>query len=276
MLPRLMVFRARQGLCNRIRGLLCAIGAAETTGRRLFVVWEPGVACEARLDDLWSTSIPVAGWVQARVLARLAGGTSRPEVLPSRYPIVYVHTQHLFALELQPRPWIENYRRLELRSELQERVDEVVAEIGDRPVVGAAIRAHAVHAHEKSRTESPPNWYEDRIEAILRSHPGCAIFVSSDDPEITQRWQARWPDDVFALRGKGGYATVRGVQDALCDLHVLAGSAYLLGAHWSSLSTVAGIMQGGETVETSRTSAKLDVATAIAQQPRYGWPTHLS
>lgn len=221
----------RAGLCNRLRAVLCGIGAAEATGRQLIVTWRPGVAFDATMSDLWSVH-PIEGEPDPSVdVETFEGGA-------------------VFAEGIQPRPWVDNYRTcFELRPDLLARVDQVRLRLLGGPVIGVAVRAHR-HAHAKTKRHSPPEWYEVRLQEILAEIPGAAVFVSVDEPEIADRWQQRWPQ-IVTLPHKGEYGSVRGCQDALCDLHILARCDYLLGAHWSSLSTMAGLLQGNGAYETS-------------------------
>ena len=234
----------RAGLCNRLRAVLCGIGAAEATGRRLVVTWRAGVAFDATMGDLWSQ--------------HPAEGGSEPGV-----DVETVEGGSVFAEDVQPRPWIDNYRtNFKLQPALRARVHRVRARLrGGRPLVGVAVRAHR-HAHELTKMHSPPEWYEARLEQILADCPGSAVFVSVDVPEIAENWRRRWPQ-IVTLPRKGEYGTVRGCQDALCDLHVLARCDYLLGAHWSSLSSMAALLQGSGAYETSMAAASIPLeATA--------------
>ena len=257
---RYLNFVTQQGLCNRLRGLLCAIGAAEASARKLLVTWDAGPVCGATMDDLWVHDLHVLSWPVSRTLLRLGGGWRHDKVMSNRR-MVMARSVHTWALDIQPRPWIDNLARLQLRPDLQARVDEVGAPLVGRPVLGVSARLHK-NAHTRSRAESPATWYESRIGQILTDNPGAAVFVSCDVPEITQAWCNRWPD-VHTLPSKGAYGTAHGVQDALCDLHLLARCSYLLGAVESSLSETAAVMRGGDRMETSARLPGISVAEAF-------------
>lgn len=230
------------GLCNRLRAVLCGIGAAEATDRQLVVTWRPGVAFDATMADLWSAH--------------------PSEWLPVVGDIVTIETGSTFAEELQPRPWVENYRtHFDLRWSLRKRISRVRTHMRGGPVLGVAVRTH-LHAHDKTKLHSPPEWYEQRLEEILCEHPGVGVFVSSDVPALVDRWRERWPQ-IITLPHKGAYGSIRGCQDALCDLHILASCDYLIGAHWSSLSTTAGLLQGTGAFETSISPASMPIGVAL-------------
>ena len=258
--------RAIQGLGNRLQATLCGIGAANATERKLLLAWEPSHVCGALMEDLWEHDITHPSWLTARALTRLGASVDH---LAGRRPVVHITTGVPFAEDVQRCPWIDHYRpHFTLRADLQQRVDEVVSCFGDRPVIGVAIRANATEAHKKSLQYSPPEWYEQRLDELLSEHPGAAVFVSSDEPDITAKWQARWPD-VYALLGKGAYASKRGVQDALCDVHLLAGSSYILGSYFSSMSRIAGMLRGDGAIETSQEPAQITPAAAFAARGIY-------
>lgn len=236
----------RAGLCNRLRAVLCGIGVAEATNRKLVVSWRPGIVFDALMNDLWLLH-PAEGY---------------PE--PSE-DIEIIETGAVFGEDIQPRPWIDNYwPNFTLTQELRARVNWTIPPLhgAGYPVIGLAVRAHQ-HAHDKTKFYSPPEWYEFRLDQILADFPDAAVFVSCDVPELVEQWRQDWPQ-IVTLPDKGEYGSVRGCQDALCDLHILAGCDYLLGAHWSSLSSTAALLQGTGAYETSLTASKVSLKELMA------------
>jgi hypothetical protein len=230
------------GLGNRVRVVLGAQSLAELEGRSFAYVWPTGRLFGPRFSDLWDFH----GRTVPRAVSRL---------LAKRYPYVdasldwlddrkrgerlwQIRTGAEIRLPAAARPWTERYRSLVP----VDRIAGAVSDFHDRhlagePYVGVMIRAHAV-SHAATRATSPVEWFEARMRRIAEERPGTRFFVSCDVPEVQERISATIPGCV-GQTGKGPYNSVPGVQAAVTDLYLLAGSGYLLGPHFSSFLHLA-------------------------------------
>ena len=275
---RLLLLNARRGLGNRVRSVLSALAYAEATGCGLRVVWVPNVQCGAELGDLWEHPVPLLPESRARYLAKLSGGWEEHltdddiDLGGFRRPILALHSSQPFT---NPGgiPWFTPLARFRPVPELRHRIAETFGAVDpQRPLVGVMLRAHA-SAHRETVASDPVGHALERLRQIRKVAPDAVVFLSSDSPEASALVRADHP--VVELSAKGSFNSRRGVQDAVCDLYLLASCQWIIGSHASSFSEIAGLIAGHGGYETSvdRATAVLeDRLTAPRRSPSEFWP----
>jgi hypothetical protein len=242
---------------------LSALAYADATGCGLRVVWEPNAQCGAGLDDLWEHPIRLIPASRARYLARLSGGWEEHlkdddlDLSLFRRPVLALHSSQAFS---NPAgiPWHSTISRLRPIAELRARIGDAWAQVDpQRPLIGLMLRAHA-SAHRETVASQPVAYALERLAVIRALAPDAVVFLSSDSPEASAVIRAHHP--VAELPAKGPFNSLRGVQDAVCDLYLLASCQWIIGSHASSFSEIAGLVAGHGGYETS-----IDRATATLQ-----------
>jgi hypothetical protein len=261
-----LIVRPGGGLCNRMRALLSGVSYAEVTGRSLRYAWARGPQFEASLDDLWVNDLRTVPGLAVSVLSRLVGGYTAPDDVRvgDRRRLIVVNSSDVIARD-EPGlvPWIDRLRQLPLHPDLRARVQTTMRSWpDDRPVVGIMIRSNLAHA--QTVEASPVEWFLARMHEIRAVAPDVVFFLSADDPAVSARVRDAF-DDVTELAGKSPYNSVGGVQDAACDLYLLASGNYLVGSHWSSFSDTAGALAVHGGYETSRLEPTSDLPTCLAR-----------
>lgn len=263
---RVLHLQVRSGLCNRLRALLSGVSAAEATGRQLRVTWTPSPQCGARLDDVWSHPFRETNRLERRrwrvsdvsddrYLSDLTGEeTAR---------ILHVRSGKVL-MEGTPatQQWPSNLRLMQPLPELQDRIDAVDALLGDAPRVGIQLRTHP-SAHPEALAASPVSWYVDQLRPVLEEVPGVRIFGSFDTPEAEAELRSVLGDALVTTPDKGAFNSVRGVQDAVCDLYLLARCDFIFGAHLSSIGSTAGYLQQRTAYASARLAAGLTWEQAL-------------
>jgi hypothetical protein len=260
---RLLLLNARRGLGNRLRSVLSALAYADATGCGLRVVWEPNAQCGAELGQLWEHTVQLVPVSRARYLAKLSGGWQEHlkdddlDLAVFRRPILALHSSQAFS-NPAGRPWHSTISRLRPVPELRIRIADTWAQIDpQQPLVGLMVRAHS-SAHSDTVASQPVAHALERLREIREIAPDATVFLSSDSPKASAVIRAKHP--VVELPAKGQFNSVRGVQDAVCDLYLLASCQWIIGSHASSFSEIAGLVAGHGGYETS-----VDRATATLQ-----------
>jgi hypothetical protein len=244
-MSRILHVHVKSGLCNRLRALLSSVSAAKAMQRDLRVSWRPAPQCGASLNDLWLHPFRETNRLQRRLWGIADPHDSRyaQDVLGGETGrIVHVRTGNAVTAGSNTLPWPDNLGLMTLRPGLRHRVDVVDTLLGDAPRVGIQVRAHPT-SHPETLAASPLAWYLRELEPILRAVPNTRVFGSFDLPEVEEQARAALGDVLLTLAGKGEFNTVHGVQDALCDLYLLAGCDFILGAYLSSMGSTAGFLQ---------------------------------
>lgn len=249
------VSRPRWGLGNRVRSLLGARALATAHDRTLLYTWPTGRHFGASMDDLWrfdvrrvptAVSVALTPWYPYRGPDLDWMDAHHDEA------IWQIRTGH--ELELPTGiDWTDDLRMLRPTSVVEQRVaDFHRAHLAARPYVGVMVRAHNV-SHAQTREHSPVSWYLDRLRQIRAERPDIVFFVSCDVPAV----QRRLISDIgnaYGLDDKGGYNSRDGLRSAVADLYLLAGSAHLVGPHYSSFPELAAHLGGPQLhLETSQT-----------------------
>jgi hypothetical protein len=246
----------REGLCNRLRVLLSAIGFSEMTGRKLRVCWpvwgqDAQRPFEAALSDLWIhpyREVSIADWYTMHGHPGAVEASFPPDP-GSTARVLYLETLLSFFEGLPEGP-AGYLSRLRLVPALEDRVERFAAAHFDaRPCFGVHVRSHK--AHRQTSEHSPADWFERRMEELGRQYPAARFFLSCDSGEVSARFHRRFGDRVCELCTPPGYNTVDGIQKGVVDLYLLARTDYILGSHYSSFSEMASWMQGEKGFETA-------------------------
>jgi hypothetical protein len=248
--------KKHHGLGNRVRVVLGSRVLARAEGRRFGYVWHVGPQFGARLDELWE-------FHDRRIPATVS------RALAVRYPfrdhtlgwldeargdrLWQIRTPHALLLPEGVRPWDEELRDLRPTEPVRHAVRDFHSRyLAGAPYVGVMLRAHPI-SHAETLAASPVEWYVARLNAVREAHPELRFFVSADTPEGLARLQAQVPGCV-GITDKGAYNSREGLRAAVTDLYLLAGSAHLVGPHFSSFPELAQRLAGPQLrLETSRT-----------------------
>ena len=254
MARRVLVLRVSGGLGNRLRAMVTGQVWARLAGRSLRVVWPVDHRFGAPLGDLFDIDVATLAEFPSRVAARIGGGyQSVGDVrLNDSRRALFVLSGDPFTVDergsIPPGPL---FARLAPTPAIADRVRSVAT--WTRPTIGVMIRANNL-AHEDTLRHSPVDWYLQRMDELRRQDPGVTFFLSTDSPDVSAMVHARF-DGVIEQQHKRRYNSREGVADAVVDLYCLAGTTYILGAHYSSFSQTARYLAGHRAYETSRVSS---------------------
>lgn len=251
MARRVLVLRVNGGLGNRLRALVTGQVWARLAGRSLRVVWPVDHRFGAPLADLFDIDVASLAEFPSRVAARIGGGyQSVADVrLDDPRRALFVLSGGVFTVDgrmgIPLRPL---FARLKPTQAIAGRVRSVAT--WTQPTIGVMIRASNL-AHENTLYHSPLEWYLQRMAELRSQDPGVMFFLSTDSPGVSATVHATF-DGVIEQQHKSSYNSREGVADAVVDLYCLAGTTYILGAHYSSFSDTAGLLAGHRAYETSR------------------------
>ena len=241
------------------------------------MVWAPNVQCGAALDDLWQHPLHLVDYRRARYLAAVCGGWEEHldeddlDLSRWRRPLLALQSSQPFS-NPAGAPWIASFPQLRPLPELVERIGGVWSSLpSEGPLVGLMVRAH-VSAHRSTIQSKPLDHALARLDQIRTLAPDATVFVSSDSPEASAVLRKFHP--VVELPDKGEFNSVRGAQDAVCDLYILSACQWIIGSHASSFSEIAGLVAGHGGYETSVDCATADLATRLRaprRTPRDFW-----
>lgn len=257
---RLLLLNARRGLGNRLRAVLCALAYKDATGCALRVLWAPNAQCGAAIDDLWVHPLRAISLRQARWMALFSGGWKEHldaedlDLGRFRRPVLALQCSQPFSNPGNVA-WPDELRRFTPVPDIRRRIEALWKTLApDVPLVGVMVRAHA-SAHRRTLESQPVEYALGRIESLRARYPDAVVYLSSDSPEASEVIGQR--HRVVELDAKGEFNTVRGVQDAVCDLYVLASCQWIVGSHASSFSEIAGLVAGHGGYETARDAPRV-------------------
>jgi hypothetical protein len=261
----------REGLCNRLRVLLSAIGQSDVTGRRVVVRWPTSTGRKvpallrlashkpfrARITDLFDLERCVGlrevgrwEWHRMRRAARAAPAPFPP---PRQHPaeILWLDRYDSFYEEL-PQPPAAYARRLAVRPELLDWAARARGAFSaGRPRLGFHVRK--VRAHGLTLAASPLTWFEAEVRRALGACGEHApFFLSVDDISCANALHTKFPGALVESSPPPAYNSVRGIQKGLVDLTVLAACDHIVGSHFSSFSTMAHDLQGRRSYSDSQ------------------------
>ena len=250
------------GLGNRLRMTLAARNLATARNREFAVVWPTGSRFRPRFSDLWEGDL---GHPLPLILAQLLGrfypfrdGHIRNIDSDADSRLWLIRTGGGLELPDGVRDWEDELRELVPIAAIADRIEKLHAQFHGAAYLGVQIRSHPV-SHSQTKTLSPVEWFEHRLAEIHETDPTLRFFFSCDEEEVKSQFLDLSPGSV-ALDEKGPYNSVRGVQDAIVDLYLLASSGYIIGPSHSSFVELA-VYLSDHTVylETSMKVAQLHV-----------------
>jgi hypothetical protein len=246
---RLVVFPCC-GLCNRIQVVACATLLAADTGRELFVNWLPRHDCGAGYEDIFLPG--------ARTLEDLPDHTvsyssvqRHPAVAPEKYASLLgeranerfggirrdpgqtlaVFSCHQFLGYFHDPRFGPTVR--ELCKRVRPDITQVVHEFRER---WFAPRTVGVHIRRGDwRGQRGLDFYFDAMHRA----GDAGFFVSTDEPEIFETVQQRFPGAVRYPATSFQRGDAGAVRDAMVDVLLLSSTSYLIGTPGSSFSAMA-------------------------------------
>lgn len=133
----------------------------------------------------------------------------------------------------------EFYRRLfRLKANLQERVDNIVAELGDN-AVGVHIRRTD---NQMSIENSPESVFEKAMLRELENAPLTKFYLATDSEEVKARFKAQFGEHVLVSQSVARRDTLEGIEDAAVEMFVLANTTKIYGSFYSSFSEASAML----------------------------------
>lgn len=120
---------------------------------------------------------------------------------------------------------------------LEQRIDAMARQLGDRPV-GIHIRRTD---HVQSIEESPT---EDFIKRMKQLSPDTRFYLATDDEQEKETLRKAFPGRVFTAESKAERGSLRGMEDALVEMYILSRTSLILGSAGSSFSATAANIGG--------------------------------
>ena len=246
---RLVVFPCC-GLCNRIQVVACASLLAADTGRELIVNWLPRHDCGASYEDIFLPRAPMLEVLPADT-ASYSSVQRHPAVVPEQYAsLLGARANERFgAIRKDPSPTLAVFSChqflgyfhdprfgpavRELCSQVRPDIRQVVQAFRER---WFSPRTVGVHIRRGDwRGQRGLDFYFESMQPA----GDAGFFVSTDEPEIFETVQTRFPTAVrfpatSFQRGEAG-----AVRDAMVDVLLLASTSYLIGTPGSSFSAIA-------------------------------------
>ena len=140
------------------------------------------------MTDLWDFKYPLANESSAWFLHKL--GVKRydaqlPDLdLVNRQRHIQISTIHELRPPILREKWREELRSLRPIPAVQERIRRTWASgLSEGAFVSVMIRAHEA-SHEKTRINSPVEWYLHRMEELAKNNNDLIFFLSTDSPEV--------------------------------------------------------------------------------------------
>lgn len=133
----------------------------------------------------------------------------------------------------------EFYRRLfRLKANLQRRVENVIAGLGDK-AVGVHIRRTD---NRMSIGNSPESIFEKAMLRELENAPSTKFYLSTDSEEVKARFKAKFGERVMVSTSVARRDTLEGIEDAAVEMYVLAHTTKIYGSFYSSFSDAAAML----------------------------------
>lgn len=96
--------------------------------------------------------------------------------------------------------------------------------------------------HKQSIENSPISLFISAMDKDLSINDKTTFFLCTDDEAVEQELVGRYGDRIIVYKKDRSRQSVKGIQDALIDLHCLSKTARILGSYWSSFSEIGAKM----------------------------------
>lgn len=146
----------------------------------------------------------------------------------SKFESVYLSTCWGFL----PECHFTEFRPIDL---LQEQVDAMKIKLGNNYIAVHIRRGD----HKVASRYSPLSFFLTHIASQIKIRPSAKIFVASDDANIKTTLSQKFGSRVVFRSATLLRNSITGMQDALIDLYLLAGSDVIIGSFDSTFSSVA-------------------------------------
>lgn len=242
------------GLANRMRAIASGITYARATCCPLMVVWCCNWEIKARFSDIFEMPPELRG----RIFY----------VSPARYAVHYEipRLRNCYVTRLTCRRFTQTvndtlptlphgallracnafypfeadlYRSLfRPLPHLRKRIDAIVAQLGQHSV--------GVHIRRTDNAESikwsTDTLFEEAMAQCLDEQPDTRFYLATDSEDVKRRFAARFGNHVLFNPAPARRNTLRGIEDAVVELFVLASTQRILGSHYSSFSEAASLL----------------------------------
>lgn len=263
------VLEAVGGLGNRMRALDSAIGFCNKYDKELHLVWPffKGLNCPfdslfERPDAVVSISSP-SEYSKSKLVRNIK--VSRRKIARSFYRFFYdkvIFKKQVYTLLEQDFNFDDLARFEDIRLQTDQRffqagdpfsdfrpVSRLAAEIEKYTEQFSASNTVGIHIrrtdHVWAIRHSPTEKFIELMYGELDGDPATRFFLATDSPEEEMALSAVFGDKIITY-GKSSLdrESVAGIQDALVDMYLLAGTNKIIGSFTSSFSEVASEIGG--------------------------------
>lgn len=250
------------GLANRLRVIANGIWLKHKLNTRLCVIWNETheLNCPYRLllepiADF--TIIPkkrvfdfVTRTVQSdnksRIKAKLKNSIARVDICitDADYPLTDVyetvrHHKRIYIKTCQRfTDSIDEFKLFKPIAKLGLKIDELLSGLGPT-AVGVQVRRTD---NATAIANSPLELFTVRMQELLAADDATRFFLATDDINVELELKLTFGNRIISPPKDLSRQTIAGIQAAVVDLFVLAGTGRILGSYWSSFSEVAAWM----------------------------------
>lgn len=250
------------GLANRLRAIANGIWLKRKLNTQLYVIWNEGhelncpyhLLLEPITDFTIITKKRVFDFVtrtaqpdnKSRFKAKLKNLLARVDICitDEDYPLVDVyetvrHHERIYIKTCQRfTDSIDEFKLFKPIPPLSFKINELLGLL--RPTaVGVQVRRTD---NAMSITNSPLELFTARMRELLAADDTTRFFLATDDINVELELKLLFGDRIISPPKDLSRQTIAGIQAAVVDLFVLAGTARILGSYWSSFSEVAAWM----------------------------------
>jgi hypothetical protein len=198
---------------------------------------------EAMPNDLWQNSFDLVSedeW-RSRLQQQTEALSEFPPKPESTAQLLMLDTCHDFFRVCRQTPF-DLYTKLHLNSQLSQRLRQLDSSLPAGKRVGVHLRR--VNAHDKTLSEVSIDWFIRKTKQLLDIWPDATVYVVTDDTSFAEPLCSQLGERLRMQKPVNGYNTLRAIQKALIDVHMLASTDFILGSYFSSMSYLSADMQG--------------------------------
>lgn len=251
----MLIVNPRYGLCNRMQTIDSALALARKLDSTICVIWVRNADCNCRFRDLFDLASFPCRVIELRagILSNLLNRYANP--LFCRFNNLYIGQKKANRLQENPQniSALSKYRHIYIRTYSRFFSTPDTPQFAPfQPIkpLQKVIRCHptcnciGLHIRRTDNkhavTNSPLEAFVEQMRAELRDDPSVTFFLATDDPDVEQTLQEKFPRKVTLYQKRAlDRNTPEAIQDALIDLYALAGCRKMIGSHWSSFSRTA-------------------------------------